>query len=271
MAWSNPKQVMRFPYFKLTNLMVSALAALLLTGVAHAADERQEYRLGPGDRISVTVFGEPDLSLAEARVAGNGTVSYPLLGEINVRDVTARDLEIRITQLLQNGYLRKPLVNVTILEYRPFYVHGEVKSPGGYAYKEGMTIEKAVAVAGGFTAQASKEKIFLAREGTQAEKVKVSDLNTALRPGDVVTVNAIETSGSFFYVAGEVKSPGGYTYREGLTVEKALVLAGGLTARASKRKIKISRGEGSETESINVEMSTLVKPGDVINVGESFF
>ncbi len=271
MAWSNSKQVMRFPYFKFTNLMALVLTALVLAGTAGAADERQEYRLGPGDRISVTVFGEPDLSLTEARVAGNGTVSYPLLGEINVRDATARDLEIRITQLLQNGYLRKPLVNVTILEYRPFYVHGEVKSPGGYAYKEGMTIEKAVAVAGGFTAQASKEKVFLAREGTQADKVKVSDLNAAVRPGDVVTIEAADASSSLFYVAGEVKNPGGYPYRDGLTVEKALALAGGLSQRASRRKINISREDGANTESIRAEMSTLVKPGDVINVGESFF
>jgi len=166
-------------------LSLVLLAAFFTSVVVASAGE---YRIAPGDLISITVFGEEDLSLKQVRVATNGVVSFPLLGEVEVENYTARELEIRLTNLLRDGYLKKPKVTVSVLESRPFYMQGEVKRPGSYKYQEGLTVEKAIALAGGFGARASKRKITLSRDGDAGtERFRVK-LNTPIEPGDVITV-----------------------------------------------------------------------------------
>lgn len=230
-----------------------------------------EYRIAPGDLIAVKVFGEPDLSLEQARVASNGTISMPLLGEVRAAGLTARQLEERITALLLDGYLKKPEVSVAILEYRPFYVNGAVASPGSYRYQEGLTVEKAIALAGGLTKEADRSSITIVREGARGKKPVAADLRAPVYPGDVVSVGRLESSNQLFYVHGEVRKPGAYPYREGMTVGKAVALAGGLTKRASKRKITIMReGEEGQTH-IRGNMDSEIQPGDVIDVGQSLF
>lgn len=151
------------------------------------ADELGSYSISPDDEISITVFGEPDLSLARVRVATNGTVSIPLIGQVQVQGLTAAGLEAKLTQLFADGYLRNPAITVSIVEYRLFYVNGEVKKPGGYNYREGMTVERAVALAGGFSERAAKDKIKIAHEDNKSKTMRV-DLTAPIRPGDVITV-----------------------------------------------------------------------------------
>lgn len=244
------------------------LWAFLYPSVGKAVEE---YRIAPGDLISIKVFGEPDLSLDRARVASNGAISFPLLGEVRVEGLTARQLEQKLTALLKDGYLKKPEVSVAILEYRPFYINGAVASPGSYGYQEGLTVEKAIALAGGLTKEADRSRISVVREGGRDKKPVTATPRTPVYPGDVVNIGRLDSSNKVFYVHGEVRRPGAYPYREGMTVGKAVALAGGLTKRASKRKISIMReGENGQAR-IRGTMDSAIQPGDVIDIGQSIF
>lgn len=242
-----------------------------------AASAQQEYTIAPGDRISIVVFGEPDLSLEAVSVPANGVISYPLLGAIRVVNHTRASLENHITGLLLDGYLNKPKVSVTVTEYRPIFVNGAVKTPGAHKFTEGLTVEKAIALAGGLDKGGISEGVTLKRESAPAGKAVAVALNTPVQPGDVITIPSESASvaggAEYVYLYGEVKSPGGFEYRKGLTVEKAVALAGGFTVRASQRKIEISRdkGDGGANKLKGVSLTEPVEPGDVITVGASFF
>lgn len=146
-----------------------------------------DYRLGAGDRISITVFDEEDLSI-EARLGDSATISYPLLGKIQIKNMTVRDLEHHITSRLSGDYLVKPRVSVSIIEYRKFFVKGEVKNPGGYSYSPDLTMDKVISLAGGFTNRADKGKILIQSEQNGNKQSRTSNLDTMIMPGDVITV-----------------------------------------------------------------------------------
>lgn len=171
---------------------IFAAACVLLgsqfsAGVVLAADEvAAGYRLGEGDRISIQVFDEPDLTL-EARVGARGSISYSYLGELRVADKSPRDIEVEITKLLKDGYLVNPSVNVTVLEYRPFFINGEVRSPGSYPYQPGLTLDKAIALAGGLTDRASTRKMYVMKAGSGSEQSKAA-MSTKIAPGDIVSI-----------------------------------------------------------------------------------
>ena len=174
---------------KLLSFIFTPFISLLFCFSAFAnVDDDINYRLSTDDEISVTVFNEPDMSIEKIKVATNGTISIPLLGQVNVKGLTVVEVEQKLSTLLVNGYLKKPDVTISISEYRPFYINGEVKQPGSYPYRRDLTIEKAVALAGGFTARASKSSISLLSENDQRVLNKVL-LNAAVKPGDVITVS----------------------------------------------------------------------------------
>jgi protein involved in polysaccharide export with SLBB domain len=116
-----------------------------------------EYTLGAGDLAAVTVFRHDDLS-GEFEVDGAGRITLPLLGQLPALGYSTRQVEAAITAKLQPDYLLNPSVSVQVLSYRPFYIVGEVKQPGSYPYVNGMTVIQAVALAGGFTYRAKKDK-----------------------------------------------------------------------------------------------------------------
>lgn len=152
------------------------------------AQEQSQYRLGVDDEISITVFQEPELSVKKTRVSTTGTISMPLIGQVGVQSLTVEEVEAKVTSLLLGDYLKKPNVTVSITEYRPFYINGEVDKPGSYPYRQDLTIEKAVVLAGGFTERASRTTIKLIREGQQREIEGVA-LTYQVQPGDVITVS----------------------------------------------------------------------------------
>ncbi len=159
-------------------------------GAEHTAKTENDldYTIGPGDLLSIRTFGEPDLSIREVRVGGNGKISFPLVGEIIVKGLSLRKLEERIKTLLRDGYLKRPKVSVSILQYRMFYVHGEVIKAGGYNYVDGLTVEKGIALAGGFTERASKSKVRLVRESDPDHPINPVDLKKKVKPGDIIIV-----------------------------------------------------------------------------------
>lgn len=151
-----------------------------------SADSLNAYRLAAGDRVGISVFGEPDLSV-DARVSDRGTISYPLLGELRVGGITLDDLERLIASRLRGPYLVDPKVTVSIEEYRQFFVMGQVNRPGGYPFLPGLTVRKAVSVAGGFTERASRDKILVISEVSPTRERRVNQQHI-IGPGDTIVV-----------------------------------------------------------------------------------
>lgn len=152
------------------------------------ANEFDTYKLSTDDQISVTVFNEPELSINKIRIGENGAISMPLIGQIYVKGLTSTEVEKTLTARLLEGYLKKPSITVTINEYRPFYINGEIKKPGSYPYRKGLTVDMAATLAGGFSERASKTNISLISEENKNLRKSVS-LNDVVKPGDVITIN----------------------------------------------------------------------------------
>lgn len=145
------------------------------------------YRLGPGDGIRVHVYDEQELSL-ETKLTDAGTIIYPFLGEIRVANLTVGQLADLIARGLKGRYLVDPKVSVSILEYRAFFINGEVLKPGAYPYQPGLTVQKAVSIAGGFSERASRSSISIVRDQDATHTRSDAGLDTLVAPGDVVTV-----------------------------------------------------------------------------------
>lgn len=146
------------------------------------------YKLAAGDVISIRVLGEDEFTREKIRLTDAGTISFPAIGEIKVFGRTVGDLEGIIVGGLKGRILVNPKVSVQIDEYRPFYVNGMVDKPGGYPYQPGLTVRKAVSLAGGFKERASLGKIFVIREDDPGQRAQKVDLNTYIGPGDILTV-----------------------------------------------------------------------------------
>ena len=154
---------------------------------AETAPAGSPYRLGFGDKLRISVFGEPTLS-GEFQVSGAGAVSMPLIGDVPAVGLSAGELQAQLTQRLAAGYLKNPKVAVEVFSFRPFFVLGEVERPGRYPTSEGTNILGAIATAGGFTYRANTKKIFLRRAGEQQEHKIEATSNIEVQPGDVLRV-----------------------------------------------------------------------------------
>ena len=145
------------------------------------------YRLGPGDALRVTVFRHEDLS-GEFTLDGDGYFAMPLVGEVLGGGRSARELENEIeTALMSGGYLVEPQVSIQVLNYRPFYIIGEVNNPGSFEYVNGMTVINAVALAGGFTYRADQDDIVISRGGSSGPEIEAAP-DTEVLPGDIIEV-----------------------------------------------------------------------------------
>jgi len=170
----------------LAQLCFSFIALLLLMQPMLASAEIQNYRLGAGDTIVIKVYGEDALTL-ETQITNSGTINYPFLGSLTLIGLTIKEVEQIVYRGLKGDYFVEPNVFVGMVEYRPFYIHGEVKQPGGYPYQPGMTVNQAVALAGGFTERASQEKIAISREGSKVESER-GTINSPIQAGDTITI-----------------------------------------------------------------------------------
>jgi polysaccharide export outer membrane protein len=145
------------------------------------------YKLGPGDALRVTVFRHEDLS-GEFSLDGEGYFALPLVGEILGGGRTARQLETEIEVALKSGgYLIDPQVSIEVLNYRPFYIIGEVNQPGSFEYVNGMTVINAVALAGGYTYRADQDDIIISRGGSNGPRIQALP-DTEVLPGDIIEV-----------------------------------------------------------------------------------
>jgi protein involved in polysaccharide export with SLBB domain len=177
----------RFQRMRVAALILVLSASFLASAVAQAP-ELSTYKLGSGDMITVRVLGEDDLKRERVRLSDAGTLSFPVLGEIKVKGMTVGALEQYIAKGLKGRYLLNPQVTVSIEEYRNFFVNGMVEKPGGYPYSPGLTVRKAISLAGGFRERASREKLNIIRDDDATQTPRRVDLNAAILPGDILTV-----------------------------------------------------------------------------------
>ena len=146
-----------------------------------------EYRLGPADRLRITVFGHDDLS-GEFSVASTGTISFPLIGDIQAAGLTVTEFQKQTEDRLSNGYLKTPRVTAEVMTFRPFYILGEVRKPGEYQYTNRLTVLNAIATAEGFTHRANKRQIAIRGwNDTEERRVELTP-NTFIQPGDTIRV-----------------------------------------------------------------------------------
>lgn len=182
-------------------LAIAVLACSLIAGCIGApvaapetaAEPRSEaeffnaYRLGAGDKLRINVFDESQLS-GEFSVSDSGQVALPLIGNVEAANATIGELETRIADRLRQGYVKEPRVSVQILNYRPFYIYGEVANPGEYPFTVGLHALKAIATAGGYTYRANSKKLVITR-GNDGKKIEAkASQDTLIFPGDTIQV-----------------------------------------------------------------------------------
>jgi len=182
-------------FFKILGMIVLAMSLVgcastaIAPGDSDAAAMREVevYRLSVGDELSLTVFGEDNLS-GEFIVNRAGDVSIPLIGDVPALSKSLPELKVSIEEALANGYLKEPRINIELLSYRPFYVLGEVDNAGEYPYSEGMTVLNAVATAGGFTYRANTKVVMIKRAGANSEERYRLTATTPVQPGDTIRI-----------------------------------------------------------------------------------
>ncbi|MGR5237725.1 polysaccharide biosynthesis/export family protein [Vibrio alfacsensis] len=169
-------------FFTFTTLLM-----LLSTVSFHSVAFNSDYTIGAGDKIQIAVYGEEDLSIDELYIDNSGKFDYPYLGQLSALNKTTEQLKEEIINGLKGDYLISPKVRVSIIGFRSIYVNGEVKKPGGYEYQPGLTVDKAIALAGGFTDRASRSKVYIAQAGKDELKNKVK-LSATVSPGDIIVI-----------------------------------------------------------------------------------
>jgi polysaccharide export outer membrane protein len=265
----------RFGRLAIKVLLVIGLAV----GPAGAADSPE--LIGPGDALRVTVFQNPDLT-TETRVSGRGTITFPLVGDVNVTGLTPSQAESRIADALKQGkFIQNPQVNVAVTQVRSRQVSilGQVAKPGRYPLDDfNIRLTDVLAVAGGVTPVGADTVTVMTRRSGKLQKLEV-DLPAMFRSGDL-SQNPEITNGDtilvqrapVFYIYGEVLRGGSYRLEPNMTVMQALALGGGLSLRGTQRGLRIHRrGSAGTVEVLETPLTAAVQADDVIYVRESLF
>ena len=289
-------------------LLIALLQSLSLFTPVYSKPEEMDYKqgytLGSGDIVRITVLDEPDLS-GPFQVSSLERISYPFLGNINVKGMTVEDLNLYLTMKLMEDYLVNPIVTVSVESYKSkkVFIQGEVAQPGVYYLKEKSGVLNLLLESGGTTKDASEEIVILRSTGSPEDgesenfeqiKINLKELlggdqkqNIPVQNGDIIFIaNAsggqFRTEGRFVNIMGEVKKPGNYDYRLGLTVLNAILEAGGFTEYAAKNKVRVIKKIGDSQKVVISKLDDLVKrgkfeedvllePGDLVVVPQSLF
>ena len=275
---------MRFP---------AIAVAVIMFFVPITAHGQTDYVVGPQDVLSITVFSHEDLT-GTFEVEMDGTLTFPLIGQVDAAGLTLRELETTVTAMLADGFLKNPQVDAAVEQYRSqqVFVLGEVRSPGAYPFTGQMTLIEVLARAGSTTPAAGTEALVVrqlspgepgaaggsrgdAQEG-QTEVIRVDlaklrqgslEKNVMLRAGDTIVVNQAD----LVYVFGQVNHPGAYPLQPGMTVLQALSLAGGVTARGAAGRINVIRKVDGEQQENRVTLEDIVQAGDTLVVPQRYF
>lgn len=240
----------------------------------------EEYRIGPGDILSITVYDNDDLA-TKVRVSATGTIVMPLIGQVEVRDLTINSITDKITNILADGYLVNPQVNVFVEEFRSkkVVILGNVRKPGLVELSGPTSFLELVSKSGGLEKDAGDTATIQHKAGDETTKIIVVDLLALIERGDLsqnVQINDGDTvfisRAGMCYITGEVDEPGTYPCGEGTTVLKLVALAGGFTGKAAKSSINVVRIVANEKKVFeDVDLYTPLQHNDVVVVPESFF
>jgi polysaccharide export outer membrane protein len=265
-----------------SRIFSAIIVILLLCSGTFGYAITKDYIVGDGDLLRITVYDNPDL-LTVVRIGGEGTILFPLIGQIKVAGMSVNLVAKKIEEMLSEGYIVSPHVSVFIEEYRSqrVTIMGQVRNPGLYELKGFTTFLELLSKAGDLTSEAG-DKAFIKRKAEspdRGERNITIDLKRLVEKGDtsqdiqVVDGDSIYiVKAGTFYVTGEVKNPASYKIEEGLTVFKAITKAGGFTDRASTGRVRIIRKvKGQEEIFEKVKGDEPILPDDVIVVPESFF
>jgi len=151
-------------------------------------DKNASYRLGSGDKLKITIFNQEDLN-GEYTIDGAGNFSLPLVGTIAAKNLTLEELENKLKDALSPDYLVNPQISIQVLNYRPFYILGEVEKPDSYPYVSGMTYLNAVAIAGGFTYRAKEDFVYVIHGNDPTQQEVKTKMDMQVMPGDIIRVD----------------------------------------------------------------------------------
>ncbi|WP_228723332.1 polysaccharide biosynthesis/export family protein [Desulfosediminicola flagellatus] len=253
---------------------------IVLFGLCASVSYANDYHVGAGDVLSITVYDNSDLG-TKVRVSTAGTVVMPLLGQVKVDGLTVNKITDKITGLLADGYLVNPQVNVFVEEFRSkkAVVLGNVRSPGLIELSGPTNFLELVSKAGGLEKDAG-DTATIQRQAEQGKKnIVVVDLVALIEQGDLSQNVQVMDGDTVFiskagmcFITGEVEQPGTYACGDDLTVLKLVALAGGFTGKASKSGLSIVRIIENEKKVFkNIDLYTRLLDNDVVVVPESFF
>jgi polysaccharide export outer membrane protein len=275
------------------SILLLALTLQIPQPPAQASSSSIEYVVGPQDRLSITVVDEPTLSKL-VTVSADGSFDYPYIGQVKAGGLAVRTIQQDITARLKEKYLRNPQVAIEVETYRSqvVYVWGQVKNPGAVTLMGNINLTEALAKAGSPTPDAgsyieinrrprgitgtTETTAKPAGDGKPAppERISMIDLqsgraqNIMLADGDTIFVPKAET----FFVTGYVKNGGPFLHEAGMTVSKAISMAGGISEKGSRNRIRITRVvDGKQVVVKDVKLEDPVQPGDSVEVLSRLF
>ena len=267
------------PFASLAQAQAAKAASAALP--AAPGSERDRFVIGPGDVLKLTVFQYPDLA-TETRVAANGSIALPLVGEVEVAGMRPIDAERKVADLLrQGGFVKQAQVTLVVTQFRSQQVAvlGNVNRPGKYPLELPYTVSDVLALAGG-VAPTGADTVVLSRTEGGVVKTYEIDLpqlflapgsrkqDIALINGDVLYVHRFP----LFYIYGEVQRPGSYRVERNMTVMQALSSGGGLTLRGTERGVRVDRrGSDGAIRTLRPKMTDPIEPDDVLYIRESLF
>lgn len=242
------------------------------------ADE--DYLIGGGDTVNITVYEQPDLTTTARISQDDGTITFPLLGEVAIAGLSPEDAGRKIEKLLrEGGYLRAPQVNLSVQEFRSqkIPVMGQVNKPGEYLLRGESRVADLITQAGGLQEDAADIIVVVKKENGGSVRHEIDLLrfyegdmsqNIRVSAGDFILIPKMDA----FYIHGEVKRPGSYRLERGMNLMQALSVGGGITGRGSLRGIKVTRRlpDGS-TEKVGLELTDTLQADDVVYVKERLF
>jgi len=258
--------------------LLVALASMLQSGITHASSGDL---LGPGDSVRITVFQNPDLT-TEARISAQGTILMPLVGTVELRNLSPNDAAGRIADKLKEGrFLVDPQVSLIVLQVRSRQVSvlGQVMRPGRYVLDDSsMRLVDVLALAGGITPAGDDVVTVMSNHDGKPRKLNI-DINGIYRNADVTSNIELANDDTIFvprapvfYIYGEVQRAGSYRLDKDTNVVQALALGGGVTLRGTERGMRVHRrNPDGSLNKIAVQPADIVKPDDVIYVQESLF
>ncbi len=292
---------------KLTLLIVLTFI-VSFPSLGYCAKKEDSYLIGRDDILDIAVWQSPDLTKA-ITVQSDGTIDYPLLGNLPAAGLKVSDLAKTLREKLAQGYVKNPQISVSVKEYnsKKILVFGEVAKPGMYKLKGEIPLLELLFMVGGVNGDAKRMSVIrpanvtsdtapqgllspsqqeAAKDSPSAIEVDLISLlskgnlsqNITIKPGDTIYVSS--GTGQRYHVLGQVKAPGPYEWVQDITVLEAIKLAGGMTERASPHRIKVRKNRSGHEEQIKVNIADImkgkkkddivVKPGDVIIVPESW-